>query len=160
MPAWAAGRHRPWALHGQFYLCPLLWYLGLQAQLQVIVHGSWNRGHQELQCLAFPQPNKAWACPGRSSLGTCQTLHHIKHLASGVLSLKCQVVKEGPEVARLDLITASPHHVLAAVALTRGFVTLGIQGTAHVAITWAAAKQVVAQAPVARQAAVAAMSGH
>ena len=58
--------------------------LRLQAQQQVIVHGSWNRGHQELQCLAFLQPNKARACPGRSSPGACQALHHIKHLGGQV----------------------------------------------------------------------------
>lgn len=89
MPAQAVGRHRPWALHGHFYLCPLLRDLGLQAQQEVIVHGSWHRGHQELQFLAFPQPNKAGACPGWSSPRGHQALHHIKHLASGVLSLPC-----------------------------------------------------------------------
>ena len=88
------------------------------------------------------------------------------------------MVKERPEVARLHLLTASPHHVLATAALTCGLIapgkpmftqegsltlprisplpgplirhSLGIQGTTHVAITWTAAKQVVAQAPMAR----------
>lgn len=86
MPTHAVGRHRPWALHGQFYLCPLLRDLGLQAQQQVVIHSSWYRGHQEFQCLAFPQPNEAPACPGWSSPGGRHAFHHIKHLTSGVLS--------------------------------------------------------------------------
>lgn len=70
------------------------------------------------------------------------------------------MVKEGPVVARLYLLTASPHHVLAAAALSRGLIALGIQGATHITITQTAAEQVMAQAPVARQAAVAATSSH
>lgn len=47
------------------------------------------------------------------------------YLASGVLSLPCEVVKEGPEVARLHLLTAPSHHVLAAAALTCGLIASG-----------------------------------
>lgn len=32
MPTRTVGRHRPWTLHCQFQLCPLLRNLGLQAQ--------------------------------------------------------------------------------------------------------------------------------
>lgn len=54
--------------------------LGLQAQQEVIVHGSWHRGHLELQFLAFPQPNEAGASPGWSSPRGHQAFHHIEHL--------------------------------------------------------------------------------
>lgn len=87
VPTWAAGRHRPWTLHGQFHLRPLLWHLGLQAQQHVVVHGSRYRGHHELQHLAFLQPNKARASPRWSAPRGRQTLHHIEHLPLGFLSL-------------------------------------------------------------------------
>lgn len=74
------------------------------------------------------------------------------------------------------MLTATPNHVLAAAALTRGLITpeeccgylkttpspflpppkpllqhsLRIQGTSHVAVTGAATEQVMAQAPVSR----------
>lgn len=58
------------------------------------------------------------------------------------------------------MFTAPSNHVLAAAALACGLITLRIQGTTHVAVTGTATKQVMAQAPVARQAAVTAVSGH
>lgn len=70
------------------------------------------------------------------------------------------MVQKRPEVARLHLFAAPPNHVLAAAALTGGLITLRIQGTAHITVTGTAAQQVMAQAPVARQTAVTAMSGH
>lgn len=87
VPTGTVGRHWPWAMHSQFQLCPLLRNLGLQAQQQVIVHGPWQRGHQELHFLTFPQPHKAWASPGWSFPVGRQTLYHLKHLSSGILSL-------------------------------------------------------------------------
>lgn len=87
VPTRAVGRHRPWALHGHFHLCPLLRDLGLQAQQQIVIHGSRHRCHQELQFLTFLKPNKALARPGWSPTRGRQALHHIQHLSSGVLSL-------------------------------------------------------------------------
>lgn len=154
------GRHRSWALHGHFYLCPLLRDLGLQAQQQIIVHGFWHRCHLELQYLPFSQLHQAPTRPGWSHPRGHQALYHIDHLPSRILSLPSQVVQEGSEVPRLHLLTASPHHVWAAATLTCGLIALGIQGATHVAVTGTTAQHVMAQAPVARQAAVTATSGH